>query len=117
MALVGYFIVFSFVTKPGQTLEFLLWGTIVLLLQVPHNLWRTRPAGVHTTDRPSNNGIVRVRTGKNNPNFPIVRHSRGTANVNLLYDGHTGEHFFLLLRSENAIVVMILALIFRILFC
>ena len=37
MALVGYFIVFSFVTKPGQTLEFLLWGTIVLLLQVPHN--------------------------------------------------------------------------------
>ena len=31
MALVGYFIVFSFVTKPGQTLEFLLWGTIVPL--------------------------------------------------------------------------------------
>ena len=29
MALMGYFIVFSFVTKPGQTLEFLLWGTIV----------------------------------------------------------------------------------------
>ena len=29
MALVGYFIVFSFVTK--QTLEFLLWGTIVPL--------------------------------------------------------------------------------------
>ena len=44
MALVGYLIVFSFVTKPGQNLEFLLWGTIVLLLQVPHNkLWRTRP--------------------------------------------------------------------------
>ena len=32
MALVGYFIVFSFVTKPGQTLEFLLWGTIVPLI-------------------------------------------------------------------------------------
>ena len=31
MALMGYFIVFSFVTKPGQTLEFLLWGTIVPL--------------------------------------------------------------------------------------
>ena len=31
MALVGYLIVFSFVTKPGQTLEFLLWGTIVPL--------------------------------------------------------------------------------------
>ena len=31
MALVGYFIVFSFVTKPGQTLEFFLWGTIVPL--------------------------------------------------------------------------------------
>ena len=31
MALAGYFIVFSFVTKPGQTLEFLLWGTIVPL--------------------------------------------------------------------------------------
>ena len=31
MALVGYFIVFSFVTKPSQTLEFLLWGTIVPL--------------------------------------------------------------------------------------
>ena len=31
MALVRYFIVFSFVTKPGQTLEFLLWGTIVPL--------------------------------------------------------------------------------------
>ena len=31
MALVGYFIVFSFVTKPGQTLEFLFWGTIVPL--------------------------------------------------------------------------------------
>ena len=42
MALVGYFIVFSFVTKPGQTLEFLLRGTIVLLLQVPHNLRCTR---------------------------------------------------------------------------
>ena len=49
MALVGYFIVFSFVTKPGQTLEFLLWGTIVLLLQVPHNLWRTRPHCTHGT--------------------------------------------------------------------
>ena len=64
MALVGYLIVFSFVTKCGQTIEFplwgtivplnfpcgvplfhwiSLWGTIVLLLQVPHNLWRTRP--------------------------------------------------------------------------
>ena len=31
MALAGYFIVFSFVTKPGQTLEFILWGTIVPL--------------------------------------------------------------------------------------
>ena len=31
MALMGYFIVFSFVTKPGQTFEFLLWGTIVPL--------------------------------------------------------------------------------------
>ena len=31
MALAGYIIVFSFVTKPGQTLEFLLWGTIVPL--------------------------------------------------------------------------------------
>ena len=31
MALVGYLIVFSVVTKPGQTLEFLLWGTIVPL--------------------------------------------------------------------------------------
>ena len=31
MTLVGYFIVFSFVTKPCQTLEFLLWGTIVPL--------------------------------------------------------------------------------------
>ena len=31
MALAGYFIVFSFVTKPGQTLEFLLRGTIVPL--------------------------------------------------------------------------------------
>ena len=31
MALMGYFIVFSFVTKTGQTLEFLLWGTIVPL--------------------------------------------------------------------------------------
>ena len=31
MALVGYLIVFSFVTKPGQTLEFILWGTIVPL--------------------------------------------------------------------------------------
>ena len=27
MALVGYLIVFSFVTKCGQTIEFLLWGT------------------------------------------------------------------------------------------
>ena len=32
-------------TKPGQTLEFLLWGTIVLLLQVPHNLRCTRSHG------------------------------------------------------------------------
>ena len=31
MALVGYLIVFSFVTKCGQTIEFLLWGTIVPL--------------------------------------------------------------------------------------
>ena len=31
MALVGYLIVFSIVTKCGQTLEFLLWGTIVPL--------------------------------------------------------------------------------------
>ena len=31
MALMRYFIVFSFVTKPGQTLEFLLRGTIVPL--------------------------------------------------------------------------------------
>ena len=42
MALVGYLIVFSIVTKCGQTIEFLLWGTIVPLLQVPHNLWRAR---------------------------------------------------------------------------
>ena len=31
MALVGYLIVFSFVTKCGQTIEFPLWGTIVPL--------------------------------------------------------------------------------------
>ena len=31
MALVGYLIVFSIVTKCGQTIEFLLWGTIVPL--------------------------------------------------------------------------------------
>ena len=31
MALVGYLIVFCFVTKCGQTIEFLLWGTIVPL--------------------------------------------------------------------------------------
>ena len=31
MALVGYLIVFSIMAKCGQTIEFLLWGTIVLL--------------------------------------------------------------------------------------
>ena len=70
MALMGYFIVFSFVTKPGQTLEFLLWGTIVPLnflagyycsivasTQQPNNLRCTRSlhTHIHSTATINNN--------------------------------------------------------------
>ena len=66
MALAGYFIVFSFVTKPGQTLEFLLWGTIVPL----NFLAGYYCSIVASTPQPTVYAFKLVNTGKRGP--PIV---------------------------------------------
>ena len=97
MALVGYFIVFSFVTKPGQTLEFLLWGTIVplnflvgyycsIVASTPqpmayasiltHTSSRTHPHAHYTTSRTHPHAHILTHTSsRTHPHAHILMHT------------------------------------------